>query len=433
MKKETILRQIGRWYDEAHADRPFVPGKSRVHYAGRVFDHREITALVDSALDFWLTLGPQAAAFEKEFAARQGSKHCLVVTSGSSANLLAVAALCDPGLKHGLRPGDEVITPAVGFPTTVAPLVQNRLIPVFCDVDLATLNIDPAALKKAVSKKTRAVVLAHTLGNPAPLREIRALCDKHGLRLIEDNCDALDSRYGGKLTGSFGDIATYSFYAAHHITMGEGGAVTTSDPELNRIMLSLRDWGRACWCKTGEAHPAGACRKRFEWKHAGLPEGYDHKYVYDRIGYNLKPLDLQCAIGRVQLRKLDGFTKKRKENFRRMSEIFAPYAEHFILPRPQTGSDPSWFAYPMTVKKTAPFSRLEFVRYLEDRLIETRPVFAGNILRHPGYKDIPHRVAGTLKNSDIVLFNSFFLGVYPGMTPKHLSYIKRTVDSFFSR
>jgi CDP-4-dehydro-6-deoxyglucose reductase, E1 len=404
-----------------------------VHYAGRVFDKREVKALVGSALDFWLTLGEKAVLFEKAFSNYTGLKHILVSNSGSSSNLLAVSALCSQRFKDRLRPGDEVITTAVNFPTTVAPLVQNGLIPVFVDVKPGTYNINTELIEKSLSPRTRAICIAHTLGNPVAMNEILRLKKKYGLFVIEDNCDAMDSLYDGKLTGTFGDISTFSFYAAHHITMGEGGAAGTNHYEIFRNMLSIRDWGRDCWCPTGEKRHAGKCGQRFKWNFPGLPDGYDHKYIYTNIGYNLKPLDLQCAIGIEQLKKLPSFSRKRKKNFQALWEIFGNYPKYFILPQKEKESDPSWFAFPLTIRENPGFNKRDFVSFLEENLIETRSIFAGNILRHPAYKDIPCRVPFGLEQSDKVLKNSFFLGVYPGITGEQTAYIGSVVKKFFAK
>ncbi len=414
------------------AEPPFIPGKSRVHYAGRVYDQREMQAMVDSVLDFWLTLGSQGKAFIDGLRAFTGHRHGLLTNSGSSANLLAVAALCSPQLENHLQPGDEVITPAMAFPTTLAPIVQQGLVPVFADVEPDTYNLDANLLEQAISPKTRAIVLAHTLGNPAQMDKVMELADRRNLFVVEDCCDALGSRYQGQLCGSFGHLATLSFYAAHHITMGEGGAVLTNDTALYRQALSLRDWGRACFCETGEPHPDGACRRRFSHNIEGLPPGYDHKYVYTNIGYNLKPLDIQCAMGVEQLQKLPAFIQRRKENFDFLYKAVQPYEEHFVLPRALPGADPSWFAFPLTVRPYAPFTRRELVLYLEGQGIETRMLFAGNILRHPGYKGIAHRVAGSLDNTNQVLEHTFFLGVYPGMTAPQLAHMADAIRRFIA-
>ncbi|MFC1741079.1 lipopolysaccharide biosynthesis protein RfbH [Nanoarchaeota archaeon] len=431
--RKEILDRVDELYRLRVAGKKFVPGESRVHYAGRVFDEKEMVAVIDSALDFWLTLGKHGMEFQKSLTGHLGMKHCLVVNSGSSANLLAVAALCSKDLPRPMKPGDEVITTAMTFPTTLTPIIQNGLVPVFVDVEPDTYNIDARLIEAAITEKTRAIFFAHTLGNPAEMDKIMDIAKRHNLYVIEDTCDALDSMYDGKLVGTFGDISTYSFYAAHHITMGEGGAMAMNDKEVYRAALSLRDWGRACFCQTGEKNPDGACNNRFGFKFPGLPEGYDHKYVYNNQGYNLKPLDMQCAMGVEQMKKLPDFTEKRKKNFRVLYDTFKKYEDKFILPKTLPKSDPSWFAFPLTVRKDAGFTRTDFVKFLESRKIETRMLFAGNILRQPGFSGIKHRVAGTLENTDNVMSNSFFLGVYPGLTEEMLDYMTSSVDMFFRK
>ena len=425
-----ILERVKRIFELREQDREFVPGKTRIHYAGRVFDEKEMQAAVDSALDFWLTLGEKGDRFSEEFASYMGMKHCLVTNSGSSANLLAVGALCSPNLKHPLRPGDEVVTTALAFPTTLNPVLLYGLVPVFVDVEEGTYNLDAEKLEAAFSEKTRAVLFAHTLGNPAEMDKIMEFARAHDLYVIEDTCDALDSLYGGKRCGTFGDLSTYSFYAAHHITMGEGGALLTNSLGLYRQALSLRDWGRACYCRTGEKDPNGACGHRFDHVFEGLPDGYDHKYVYSNIGYNLKPLDLQCAIGLEQLKKLPEFTRRRKENFAALLARLKKHEGEFVLPRPLPKADPSWFALPLTVRDGAPFTRRDIVTFLEQNQIETRMLFSGNILRHPGYRSIRHRVAGELANTDRVLNGTFFVGVYPGLTEEMIGYMADVFDRF---
>lgn len=429
--RKEILDRVKDIYALRKSQEQFIPGKTKVHYAGMVFDEKEMMAVIDSALDFWLTLGKQGIEFQKRFSEYLGMKHALVVNSGSSANLLAVGALCSPNIKNPMRPGDEVITTAMTFPTTLTPIIQNNLVPVFVDVEMGTYNIDPDLIEAAISEKTRAIFFAHTLGNPADMDKIMAIAKKHDLYVIEDTCDALDSRFKGKLVGTFGDISTYSFYAAHHMTMGEGGALAMKDDDIYKAALSLRDWGRACWCQTGEDNPNGACGNRFGFKFENLPKGYDHKYVYSNMGYNLKPLDIQCAMGIEQLKKLPAFSEKRKQNFRSLYEVFRKYEDKFILPRAIPKADPSWFAFPLTVRKDAGFTKNDFIEFLESKKIETRMLFAGNILRHPGFKHFRHRVSGTLENTDDVMFNSFFLGVYPGMSEEKMDYMIKAIDEFF--
>ena len=431
--REDLLNRVAAFYHLAHEPKPFVPGRSKVHYGGRVFDAREMRAVADSMLDFRLTFGPHGQRFEEAFAAAAGRKHVVAVNSGSSANLIAIAALCSHEFTERLRSGDEVITPAMTFPTTLAPILQNRLVPVFVDVELGTYDIDAARIEAAIGPKTRAVFVPHTLGNAADMVSIMALARRHKLFVIEDTCDALGAKSGGQLVGTFGEFSTYSFYAAHHITMGEGGAVATDDATLARIARSLRDWGRACWCPTGEMRPLGACGKRFSWAFPNLPPGYDHKYVYTNIGYNLKPLDLQCAMGLVQLDRIGEFAARRQRNFDRLYEGLAPFEHFLILPRATPGTEPSWFAFPLTVKPSAPFTREEIVRFLEEHQIETRTLFAGNVLRHPAFQGIEARVAGDLKNSDTILERSFFIGVYPGLTDEQIGYILEVFARFLKQ
>ena len=418
-KKEKQLRReisekVKEIYDLRKKDEKFIPGKSKVNYSGRVFDEKEMQSLVDNSVDFWLTLGEKGKEFGERFAKYLGLKKVILCNSGSSANLLAISSLCSPMVDNPLKKGDEVITIAVAFPTTIAPIVQNNLVPVFVDINLGDYNINVDMIEKAISDKTRAIFFAHTLGNPADMDKIMKIAKKHDLYVIEDACDALGSKYDGKLVGGFGDISTYSFYAPHHITMGEGGALATNNPKIARAALSLRDWGRDCFCKTGEENPNGACGNRFKHKFPQLPAGYDHKYVYSNIGYNLKPLDLQCAIGLEQMNKLSEFIKKRKENFQRLYKTFEKYGDMIILPTWSKKADVSWFAFPITIKENARFSRKDMVEYLESKNIETRMLFGGNILRQPGFSNIKRGVVGSLENTDKVLKNTFFIGVYPG-------------------
>ena len=431
--RKEISEKVKEIYDLRKKEEKFIPGESRVNYSGRVFDEREIQTLVSSSIDFWLTLGPEGREFEKRFAEYLGVKKTIVCNSGSSANLLAVSALCSPTIDNPLKKGDEIITVAAAFPTTIAPIVQNNLIPVFIDVNMGDYNIKADMIEEAISDKTRAIFFAHTLGNPADIDKIKEIAQKHNLYLIEDTCDALGSKYDGKLVGKFGDISTYSFFPPHHITMGEGGALATDNLKIARAILSLRDWGRDCYCQTGEKNPKGACGRRFEHKFPQLPEGYDHKYVYSNIGYNLKPLDLQCAIGLEQLDKLPGFIKKRKENFQRLYKTFEKYQDKIILPTWSQKADVSWFAFPITVRESAKFNRGDIVGYLEDKNIETRMLFGGNILKQPGFSGIERRVVGNLENTDRVLKNTFFIGVYPGLTEEKMDYVCDCVDGFFKR
>lgn len=429
--KKEILAKVEEYYRLVHGVAqavPFVPGKTRVNYAGRVFDQDELVNLVDSSLDFWLTAGRYAEEFSGKLEDFYDVSDVILTNSGSSSNLLAVSALTAESLgPRRLAPGDEVITVAAGFPSTVAPIVQNRLIPVFVDVEIGTYNIDVSKLEDAVSSKTKAVFIAHTLGNPFNLDAVCAFAEKHGLWLIEDNCDALGSCYRGKLTGTFGHIATGSFYPAHHITTGEGGCVITDDPALAKIIRSFRDWGRDCYCEGGESNTCGC---RFTKQYGTLPKGYDHKYVYSHIGYNMKMTDMQAAVGAAQMEKLEVFTARRKENFRLLTEGLQGLEEFFVLPRATENSDPSWFAFILTLREGTPFSRVELAQHLDESLIETRGLFAGNLLRQPGYLNIDHRVVGGLDNTDYIMNNTLFLGVYPGLTPAKIDYVTDTLRKF---
>ncbi len=429
--RKEISEKVSEIYKIRKEDEKFIPGKTRVNYAGRVYDEKEICALVDNSIDFWLTLGPKACEFEKRMSEYLGMKKFIMCNSGSSANLLAISALCSDMIDNPLKESDEIITIAATFPTTLAPIIQNRLIPVFVDVD-ETMNIDADKIESAISEKTRAIIFAHTLGNPAKMDRIMEIAKKHKLFVIEDNCDALDSKYDGKLTGSFGDISTYSFYCAHHMTGGEGGGLATNDPKIARAIISLRDWGRDCSCVTGEKNPQGACNSRFNHRFQLLPEGYDHKYVYSSIGYNLKPLDLQCAILIEQLKKLPDFSKKRKENFKKLYECFKKYEDKIVLPKSYSLAEPSWFCFPLTIKEDAGFERKDFVEFLENKNIETRMLFGGNILKHPGFYNIKCRVVGELKNTDMILNRTFFLGVYPGINEEKMDYMIKCIEVFFN-
>ena len=431
--KKTLRRQIlelVREFHAADATHPFRPGEDPVRYAGRYFDEKELVNLVDSSLDFWLTAGRYADEFEAGLAEFLGLENVLLVNSGSSANLVAFSTLTSPKLKdRRVKPGDEVITVAAGFPTTVAPIIQNRAVPVFVDVELGTYVPTLDKIEAALSSKTKAVMIAHTMGVPYAVREVREFCDHHGLWLVEDNCDALGSRYDGQLTATFGDLATFSFYPAHHITMGEGGAVAVANEDLARIARSFRDWGRDCYCAGGENN---TCGKRFAQQFGTLPFGYDHKYVYSHIGYNLKVTDMQAAIGVAQLRKLDEFVAARKRNHAALEAGLKKHERHLILPKAPPKTDPSWFGYVITVRPEAPFTRAELVSALEAARIETRNLFCGNLLRHPAYAEIEHRVAGSLGNSDVITTHTFFIGVYPGLTPEMIQHVLDTVDSFIA-
>ena len=427
--RKEIFRKVVKFYKACHAPKKFVPAKTQVKYAGRVFDEKELINLVDASLDFWLTSGRYAEAFEKKLSKLLPVKYCLLTNSGSSANLLAVSALTSPKLgDKRLKPGDEVITTACGFPTTLNPIIQNNLTPVFLDVHLGTYNIKAEEIEKAISGKTKAIFVAHTLGNPANLSEILRIAKKHNLWFIEDNCDALGSKYKGRHTGTFGHIATCSFYPAHHITTGEGGAVLTSDPLLMKIISSLRDWGRDCWCEPGHDN---TCKKRFSWKMGNLPFGYDHKYIYSHIGYNLKITDMQAAIGVAQLEKLSRFTDSRKKNFTYLYDVLKRYEEYLILPETEKCSEPSWFGFPILLKRSSPFTREDIVAYLEKNRIATRMLFGGNLTKQPAYMDIRYRVVGTLTNTDVVMNDLFWIGTYPGLTHDMLTYIENVLNDFF--
>lgn len=426
--RKQILDLVAEYHEAAFPAAEFVPGESAAPVSGRVFDAADVQSLVDSALDFWLTTGRFAAEFEKCFARYFGVRNATLVNSGSSADLLAVTALTSPKLgERMLRPGDEVITVAAGFPTTVNPIIQNNLVPVFVDVQVPTYNVDVSRLEEAYSERTRAVILAHTLGNPFDLGAVTDFVRRHNLFLIEDCCDAVGSTYCGRKVGTFGDLATVSFYPAHHITMGEGGCVLSEKPMLKTIVESFRDWGRDCWCEPGKAN---TCGKRFDWQLGDLPCGYDHKYTYSHIGYNLKMTDLQAAIGVAQLRKLAGFVERRRANFRLLSEGLRDLQEFFVLPEATPGSDPSWFGFPLAVRADAPFTRNDVIDYLESKKIATRLLFAGNLLRQPAYREIRHRVAGSLENTDFVMSNVFWIGVYPGITGAMAEYMVDTLRRF---
>ena len=421
--REQILKLAGDYCDRYHAKKPYEQG-DRIPYASRVYDREEMCNLIDSALDFWLTAGRYCDRFEDELAQYLGVKHVAAVNSGSSANLLAFWALTSPLLgERAVKRGDEVITVAAGFPTTVAPVIQFGAVPVFVDVELSTANIDVNLLERAVSGKTGAVMLAHTLGNPFNIKAVTEFCSRHGLWLIEDNCDALGSEYTlngvTRKTGTFGDIGTSSFYPPHHMTMGEGGAVYTDNALLNKIVRSLRDWGRDCVCPSGTDN---LCTHRFDGQYGTLPRGYDHKYVYSHFGFNLKPTDMQCAIGCAQLKKLDGFTKRRRENYAYMYNALAPYKGDLMLPEPQPASEPSWFGFLITCRRAG--LRDKLVAALEGQKIQTRMLFAGNLTRHPCMQGLvpgtDYRIVASLENTDCIMNNAFWTGMYPGMTAEML-------------
>jgi CDP-4-dehydro-6-deoxyglucose reductase, E1 len=426
--RRQILALVEEFYQAGLEGKPFRPGETPVPVSGRTYDADEIVHLVDASLDFWLTTGRYADEFERRFARYLGVRHAILCNSGSSANLLAVSALTSPLFgERRLRRGDEVVTVAAGFPTTIAPMVQNGLIPVFVDIQLETGNVDVRQLGEALGPRTRAIMLAHTLGNPFDLGVVAEAARRRDLWLIEDNCDALGSRYRGQVTGTFGDVASVSFYPAHHITMGEGGSVLTGSPLVKRAVESFRDWGRDCWCAPGKAN---TCGKRFDWQLGELPAGYDHKYIYSHIGYNLKLSDMQAAVGVAQLRKLPEFIATRKRNWGRLREGLASLEEFFILPEATPGSDPSWFGFLLTVRPEAPFGRPELIRYLEERKIATRLLFGGNLLRQPAYRDVEHRVVGELTNTDAAMNGSFWVGVFPGISPAMVDYMLETFQTF---
>lgn len=426
--RQEILELVGKYYAEAFPKKPFLGGISQLPVSGKVFDADELTNLVDSSLDFWLTTGRYAHEFEEEFAKVMGVKHAMLCNSGSSANLLAVSALKSDRLgKRALVDGDEVITLAAGFPTTVNPIIQNRLIPVFIDCELGTYDATAEQMQAALSPKTRAIVMAHTLGNPFNLDAVMQIAKENKLFVIEDSCDAVGATYDGKPVGSFGDLSTASFYPAHHVTMGEGGCVQAKTASMRKIVESLRDWGRDCWCPTGEDN---TCGRRFDWELGGLPYGYDHKYTYSHIGYNLKLTDMQAAVGVAQLKKLPGFIAARRKNFNRLYEGLKKYEEFFILPATTPKSEPSWFGFLITIRPGSPFGRYDLVQHLESHRIGTRQLFGGNLLQQPAYQNIEHRVSGTLKNSEIISLNAFWIGVYPGLTDEMIDYMIGTLSEF---
>lgn len=426
--RTAIAALVREYHDEAFAEQQYVLGESQIAYAGRVFDHQELQLLVEASLDFWLTSGRFAQEFEKQFSRYYGLRSASLVNSGSSANLLAITALTSPKLgDRRLMPGDEVITVAAGFPTTINPIFQNNLVPVFVDVQIPTYNVDVSLLEPALSARTKAVILAHTLGNPFEAVAVSEFCRRHGLWLIEDCCDAVGSTIQGRLAGTFGDLATTSFYPAHHITMGEGGCVLTDRPLLRTLVESFRDWGRECWCGPGEDN---TCGRRFAWQLGALPCGYDHKYTYSHVGYNLKLTDMQAAVGVAQLAKLPSFIEARKRNFRFLYDALEDLEESLILPQPTPNSAPSWFGFPIAVREDAPFSCRDVVSHLESRRIATRKLFGGNLVRQPAYQDLPFRVAGALDHSDFIMERVFWIGVYPGLTTEMLDHMAQSIRDF---
>jgi len=423
--RRQILDMAKHYFEEEFASQEFVPGETPVPVSGRVFDADDLTHLLDASLDFWLTSGRFAERFEREFARFFGVRNAILVNSGSSANLLALSCLTSPRLgDRRLKPGDEVITVASAFPTTVNPIIQNRLVPVFLDVTIPTYNVDVNSLEEACSERTRALILAHTLGNPFDVAAVTDFARRHNFWLVEDCCDAVGATFQGRKVGTFGDLATVSFYPAHHITMGEGGCVLTESPLLKTLVESYRDWGRDCWCEPGKAN---TCGKRFDWQLGELPLGYDHKYIYSHIGYNLKATDLQAAVGVAQLKKLSSFIETRRRNFEFLFQNLRDLGEFFVLPRATASSEPSWFGFPLAVRLDASFTRNQVIEYLEQRKIGTRLLFGGNLLRQPAFQRLEARTVGSLANSDFVMNQVFWIGVYPGLTPAMLSYV---VDVF---
>ena len=435
--KQEILDKTKEYYELVHKpqqEKNFTEGESRVNYAGRVFDETEMQYLVDSSLDFWLTYGDYSKKFEKQLSNYLNVRWTFLVNSGSSANLLAFYTLTSPLLKERqIKRGDEVITVAACFPTTIAPIVQYGAVPVFIDMELTHMNIDVTQLKKALSPKTKAIMIAHTLGNPFDIKAIKEFCDKHNLWLIEDNCDALGSMYEGKLTGTWGDIGTSSFYPPHHMTMGEGGATYTDNPLLQKIMLSMRDWGRDCWCESGVDN---TCGKRFSMSFSSLPKGYDHKYVYSHFGFNLKVSDMQAAIGVAQLEKFPSFVEKRKENHKRLLDGLTGLDNYISIQKATPNSDPSWFGFLITVNDGMKFTRNDISMFLEENKIQTRNLFAGNILRHPLFDSLieneEYKAVGTLPNTDKIMNNSFWIGLYPGMGDDAIDYMIKKIKEFLN-
>jgi len=426
--RQQILNLVRQYHEVTFDKSQFVAGSSPVPVSGRTFDANDMEMLVDSSLDFWLTTGRFAETFSRQLAKQFGVRHAVLTNSGSSANLLALSCLTSPQLgKRQLLPGDEVITVAAGFPTTVNPILQNQLVPVFVDVTLPSCNLDVSLLKGALSPRTRAIMIAHTLGNPFDLSEVSAFAKEHNLYLIEDCCDALGAEFDGKHVGTFGDLATVSFYPAHHITTGEGGAILTSRPKLKTLLESFRDWGRDCWCDPGKSN---TCDKRFDWQLGELPEGYDHKYIYSHIGYNLKMTDMQAAIGTSQIRKLPEFIEKRRHNFSFLRERIQRSEDFLLLPESHPKANPSWFGFLILVRDDAPFSRRQLIAHLESRKIDTRLLFAGNLTRQPAYDKSTFRVASSLENTDRVMNSALWIGIYPALTEEMLEYVAQSINEF---
>ena len=429
--RAKIAKLVKQFADETLDTKTFVADDSTIPPSGKVIGANELQFMVDASLDGWLTTGRFNKAFEERLASYLGTRYVLTTNSGSSANLLALTALTSPKLgDKALLPGDEVITVAASFPTTVNPIIQNNLIPVFIDVDLATYNIQVDKIESAISSKTKAIMIAHTLGNPYNLGEVKRIAEKYNLWLIEDCCDALGTTYNDQMVGTFGDIATLSFYPAHHITTGEGGAVFTQSPKLNKLIESFRDWGRDCFCNPGVDN---TCGKRFDWQLGSLPKGYDHKYIYSHLGYNLKMTDMQAACGLAQMDRIEGFIDKRKKNFNYLKKGLQPFSDLIILPEATKNSDPSWFGFPITIKPESRINRIDLLRFLDNHKIGARLLFSGNIIRQPYFKNLNYRIFGELTNTDVIMNHSFWLGVYPGINEKMLDFIIAKISVFLSK
>ena len=425
--KNKIFELTKKYYELEHTNNVFIAGKSKVPYAGRVYDYNDMINGVESILQYWLTSGPFTQEFEEIMSNYFNSPSALLVNSGSSANLLMVATLCSLNTKGHMSPGDEVITPAVTFPTTLTPIVQNNLVPVFVDCKPGEYNIDPTKIEDAISEKTKCIFIPHTVGIPGDMDAIMSIVNKYDLFLLEDGCDCLGAKWDNKLLGTFGDMSSISFYPAHHMTMGEGGMTIINNRFLKKTALSIRDWGRDCWCPPGQND---TCNKRFDWQLGDLPKGYDHKYIYSNLGYNLKVTDMQAALGCSQFKKLDSFIDKRRENANFYLKSFSKLDEYFIMPMIPEKANPSWFGFPITVRENV--DKLKFVRWLEDVNIETRQVFGGNILKQPGFKNIKHRISGKLDGTDIIMNNTIFIGVYPGLTKEMREFVVNRIMDFFS-
>ena len=433
--KDEKIKQILKLIEESlKEDSELIPKRKFIPYSGAMYNQDEVLAAAEHVLrDYprgWIGLGKKGDEFEKKLAKYIGKMHVIYANSGSSASLIAISSLASNQLENRLNKGDEVITTASNFPTTLNPIIQNNLKPVFIDVELGTYNPSIRQIEEAISKNTKLIVLTHTLGNPLEIEELYDLCKKNNIHLIEDTCDALGSKYNGKMCGSFGEFGTFSFYPAHHITTGDGGAVSTDNPQLKKIAQSMRDWGRDCWCAPGISN---TCNRRFDKKYGELPIGYDHKYVFSNVGYNLKPLEIQAILGLEQLKKLPEFEKKRKENFNRLYKEFKKYEEFLVLPKSPEKAEPCWFAFPLTVRENAPFNRETIINYFNENNIDLRMLFSGNILKHPAYQGLECKIVGDLKNSDTIMNNSFFLGVYPGIKSKEMDYIVGKIDEFMKK